>query len=663
MSSLGWKINRIKAMSFAEIVFRIWRSLQTKMEKRRILKGWTPLPECPVTSANSLFSQKLDAVRDEWKEWFGEFDSTSYVSALQKTSLFANFSVDTSGRVNWHYDPESGISAPRQYGKEIDYRNNSVVGNCKTLWELSRHKHLIPLSVAYVVTGERRYIEKITDHIESWIDQNPYGIGVHWCSSLEVALRLIAWCFVHSLLALRDPKGLLGCLDKPESFLISIYQHVYFISHYLSRFSSANNHLIGELTGIWVGCKVFDLGDVGVRWGAFAKQELSKQAKLQIHEDGVSKEQASYYHLWVNEYLLLAWLVGLRYGDPFESSISHRIGKMSQYLLDIMTPEGEVPQIGDADDGVVLKFDPNNQTNAYHEFLAAISTISGFDYLRQSKQSNKAFWYRLLYLSRLNTEECLPEVHLFRGGVKVYPKGGYVIFGDETVHGVFNASSLGYPSIAAHGHADALSLSLAYCGKWWLVDPGTYCYHTEPLWRNYFRSTAAHNTVTINERDQSLMGGAFLWLKHAQVEMEQVVNQENGQLEISAHCRGYGGKEPLHRRRVITEMSAGKLEIIDHIEGSHDATFNVYFHFAPDVQLSEQLDGTYIATRVSENHELTIALDEKLSWSVKTGQLDPPMGWYSDTLGFKVASKTLVGIGRCSLSSECKVGFTWSRCR
>ena len=36
-----------------------------------------------------------------------------------------------------------------------------------------------------------------------------------------------------------------------------------------------------------------------------------------------------------------------------------------------------------------------------------------------------------------------------------------------------------------------------------LVDPGTYAYHTHAEWRKYFVSTLAHNTVTINNADQA----------------------------------------------------------------------------------------------------------------------------------------------------------------
>ena len=73
----------------------------------------------------------------------------------------------------------------------------------------------------------------------------------------------------------------------------------------------------------------------------------------------------------------------------------------------------------------------------------------------------------------------------------------------------------GFLSIAAHAHADAMSVEVRYGGVDVLADPGTYCYHGEPAWRSYFRSTIAHNTVELNGQNQSGDGGPFLWLRHA----------------------------------------------------------------------------------------------------------------------------------------------------
>ena len=83
--------------------------------------------------------------------------------------------------------------------------------------------------------------------------------------------------------------------------------------------------------------------------------------------------------------------------------------------------------------------------------------------------------------------------------------------GEDRVSVLFDCAELGYGSIAAHGHADALSFTLRVGGRDVFVDPGTFDYFTYPEWRTYFRTTASHNTLEIDGRDQSAMLGPFLW--------------------------------------------------------------------------------------------------------------------------------------------------------
>ena len=162
-------------------------------------------------------------------------------------------------------------------------------------------------------------------------------------------------------------RGLFSVADKPEKFGLSIYQHAWFIRHFLSRYSSANNHLIGELVGLWVASQVFDLGEKSQQWGSFAQQELEKQALDQNYSDGVNKEQAMYYHLWVLEYLLFAWLVGERCQQPFSQIFRNRMLRMSEFLADISLENGEPPQIGDSDNGFVTRFEASWPVHPYRD--------------------------------------------------------------------------------------------------------------------------------------------------------------------------------------------------------------------------------------------------------------------------------------------------------
>jgi uncharacterized heparinase superfamily protein len=82
---------------------------------------------------------------------------------------------------------------------------------------------------------------------------------------------------------------------------------------------------------------------------------------------------------------------------------------------------------------------------------------------------------------------------------------------------LLDAGPLGLGSLAAHGHADALSLWASLDGKPLLIDAGTYAYHEDPAWRDHFRSTPAHNTLTLDGKNQSEIHGPFLWGRKAQL--------------------------------------------------------------------------------------------------------------------------------------------------
>src|SRR5690242_19710516 len=126
----------------------------------------------------------------------------------------------------------------------------------------------------------------------------------------------------------------------------------------------------------------------------------------------------------------------------------------------------------------------------------------------------------------------------------------------------------GFLSIAAHAHADALSVEVRYGGVDILADPGTYCYHGEPEWRSYFRSTIAHNTVELDGRSQARDGGPFLWLSHANAREIDVADlgditewtaEHDGYLALRLPAR--------HRRIVQLDRASRSIAIIDQIDG------------------------------------------------------------------------------------------------
>ena len=185
---------------------------------------------------------------------------------------------------------------------------------------------------------------------------------------------------------------------------------------------------------------------------------------------------------------------------------------MLEFLASIMDCGGNVPMFGDADDGFVVRLDPRPRASAASARCsppARCSSGAATSSPRRGALDDKTRW--------LLGADADARVRRARRGEarlpvrRAFPEGGYYILGcdfetPDEIRLVADAGPLGYRAIAAHGHADALSFTLSVGGLEFLVDPGTYAYHTQPEWRAYFRGTAAHNTVRIDGRDQSQPG-------------------------------------------------------------------------------------------------------------------------------------------------------------
>jgi hypothetical protein len=197
-----------------------------------------------------------------------------------------------------------------------------------------------------------------------------------------------------------------------------------------------------------------------------------------------------------------------------------------------------------------------------------------------------------------------------------------------------DAGPHGFGSIAAHAHADALSVEVRHRGVDILADPGTYCYHGEPQWRSYFRSTRAHNTLELDGTDQSASGGPFLWTRHARSRV-----LDHGHSRWQAEHHGYA-PAAVHRRTV--ELDGPLVRIVDEIHGAASREGVLSFHLGPQVDVV--LDGPSARLRWAGG-SADLALPTSLCWTAHRGETSPPLGWYSPGFGRKQPAVTLVGRG------------------
>jgi uncharacterized heparinase superfamily protein len=206
----------------------------------------------------------------------------------------------------------------------------------------------------------------------------------------------------------------------------------------------------------------------------------------------------------------------------------------------------------------------------------------------------------------------------------------------------------GFLSIAAHAHADALSLEVRHDGIDILADPGTYCYHGEPAWREWFRSTAAHNTVELGGVNQAESGGPFLWNTHPRT---VTLGFDIGDQAIQTWTAEHDGYVRLHtptrhRRATTLDSAARRLTVVDTFDAAPAVPLRLSWHLGPDIEVDLDGNRARLSWQVgADRRKGAIVLPDELTWSARRGDVDPVEGWYAPRFGVRVPATSLVGRG------------------
>ena len=236
----------------------------------------------------------------------------------------------------------------------------------------------------------------------------------------------------------------------------------------------------------------------------------------------------------------------------------------------------------------------------------------------------------------------------FPKGSKFYPSEGHFIMRKQEdkkkeVYLHFDAAPLGYLSIAAHGHADALSFILHIDGQQVLVDPGTYTYHDDPVWRKYFISTLAHNTVRINREDQAINGGPTLWVRHYKTKVEEWSSSQEIDHLIASHD-GYNRLGIYHSREIDFDKIKMEIRIKDILFSNKKRSYfiEIPFHLHPKIRI-ENLGVSAFVLKTPSERSVEISTDRRMKSKVIKGRVSPEItGWYSGSFLQKEPAHTIL---------------------
>ena len=594
----------------------------------------------------------------------------------------------------WVHCPDRNHSLPMIMGRRYLFARMYADANMQFIGTLNRHYHLVHLAKAARIG--RLTNEQALAPIYDWIHANPYLEGVNWSDCLNHAVRIVNWSIAFSLLALDNVDAAIST---------SIEQHGRFIERHLSFGSSAGNHLLGELWGLFFIAHCFPGLPSAKRWRALVRAKLPAECERQFTSDGMHFERSVSYHRYVAEYLLLVQGAADNLGVDLGPTLRTQLRASLQILADMRNESGETCLFGDCgheittdihylafwhddmfdsiqalgakvlgDQSLLRRLPADYQDQRWPWLFGDMAERREADVVRAKQQDGERHLSEPpeanSQLSKFVPQTCPhPAAHNHTNESTAYRDAGFFILrarergsagsGFPTC-ATIRCGEFGLAPLHAHAHADLLSFVLSVRGQQFLVDPGTYGYHFKGAhWRQYFRGTSAHNTLSLNQDSQARNGGAMIWLSRPEGELQTWSKTNDGTVFEGSHD-GYmrdDGARATHVRRIELPTSGQNMHLVDWVKPDpatalQDPTFSVnsYLHFHPSVELTQLSSHHFRASRVWDFDDgmkgmetnsppppniIDVYLDSSTDVHLAHGDDQIPLGWYSRYFGVK----------------------------
>jgi len=491
--------------------------------------------------------------------------------------------LDYGAEIDWHLDAAHGLRSPLIPWFKINFLDFAQVGDHKVTWELSRHQHLVTLAKAWLLTNEEGYVRELLTQWYSWQQANPYPRGANWASSLEVAFRSLSWIWLLQLLA--------PCRAVPPGFHQDLSRALALngrhIERYLSTYFSPNTHLLGEAVALFfIGTMCPQISSAG-SWKTKGWTIIQEEVLRQVRPDGVYFEQSLYYHVYALDFFLHARLLASRNGIEIPLGFDLVLRKMLA-VIQALAQTGPPDGFGDDDGGRV--FNPRrNHSEHMTDPLAIGAALFHDENLTAAPLTEESIWLFGEAAPPLTAE---PD-SLRKPTSQSFPDGGLYLAASSEPFAqqmVIDAGPQG-TGRSGHGHADALSVKLAFGGRSWLVDAGTFCYIGPGDERNRFRGTRAHNTLSVDGLDQAEPAGPFAWTSIPRTQTDLWITGTSFTLFAGSHSGYERLPEPVRHRRFVFHLHGSFWLVRDVAEGSGSHLLETSWHFAPDLAVFNRGSG------------------------------------------------------------------------
>lgn len=450
-----------------------------------------------------------------------------------------------------------GYQPSYNYGADIDWRFWPIKDN-ELRWQLHRHKWFTPMGRAYRVSGDEKYAIEWTKQYIDWIRKNPYldykGIFVKGAGDGSVKEGLepelenmrFAWRPLEVSHRLQDqPIQFQLFVDSPAftaefltEFLFNYHRHA---EHIMANYSTHGNHLLFEAQRMICAGSFFPEFKNAEIWRASGVEILNREINIQVYDDGGQYELCPHYHLGSIEIFVkaleIADINGFR--NAFPQNFIDMIEKMIMFHIDISYPDYMNPCFSDA------------------RLLSKSSVLNNFKTWSKLFPDNKFIKYWATEGAEGAKADYLSNAHL---------TSGFFTFRNSWDKDATIMIVKAGPPAFWHNQPDNGTFELWYKGETLFADSGSYVYGGDSSvmkWRNWFRRTASHNTLTIDDKTiETTDSKTLLWKPEGDV---QVLVTEN---------QGYAD---LKHRRSVFFVDGEYFVIVDEATGAAKGTVNLHY--------------------------------------------------------------------------------------
>lgn len=550
----------------------------------------------------------------------------------------------------------------RFLNREIDCSSTWFPGDGSALWLYNLHY----CAWLQQVHDSREQDELILD----WITNVPPGHSIAW-HPYPVSLRICNWTWFLSSLQ---------SASSNTVFAESLYSQLQFLSRNL-EYDVLGNHLIENAKALVVG---------GAYFGSQTEIELGlkvlrEQLAEQVLSDGGHYERSPMYHAIVLADLLAVGFALCSSDHTVPRWLSSVLENMAAFLRGIMEDDGSLPLFNDSADRIAP--DPIQLVKCTAEFLTRAAV-----YDRNSSSSRPAVCLR-------GVLGCSGDVEADDGGCRSRSAGNMPVSrwsgrpsGDAPLNATFSAEqdadhgrqlpparcdlfpdfglfvhrsprrSLTFDCgaicpdfLPAHAHNDMLSYTLRLAGTSVVSDSGVFEYR-RGMWREYFRSTAAHSTVMIDDEEQNDTWASFRVARRGYPHSLEVAS-DRSRVRCGTTCYRHRGVSIV--RGIELLEPANGISVTDTIESPvREATFTEYIQLAPGISVAEKRhDGEKYLLRLTSGAGALFDL-------TATGAVDIALsdGWESREFG-QMSKRVRVELrGICHRGKSAVISYSIVEC-